>query len=78
MLSYLGGLLKDQVQDEDFRIAKQVAKQEAKLAQEEFFKEMKYKKEIGEINQYRYETVRRIIKLRLIIKILSQVNHFFR
>jgi hypothetical protein len=57
MLAYLGSLLKQQVADEDFRIAKAVAQNEAKLAQEEYYKELKYRKEINEIEQYRLETV---------------------
>ena len=57
MMSYLGTLLKQQVADEDFRIAKAVAKNEAKLAQEEYEKYMRAQKELKEINDYRLHTV---------------------
>jgi hypothetical protein len=57
MLAYLGSLLKTQVADEDFRIAKAVSQNEAKLAQEEYFKEMKFRNDCNEINQYRIDTV---------------------
>jgi hypothetical protein len=57
MLAYLGSLLKEQVADEDFRIAKAVAQNEAKLAQQEYYNELKYKNEINEINHYRLQTV---------------------
>ena len=56
-MSYLGTLLKQQVADEDFRIAKAVAKNEAKLAQEEYEKYMRAQKELKEINDYRLHTV---------------------
>lgn len=59
MMAYLGSLLKTQVADEDFRIAKAVSQNEAKLAQEEYFKEMKSRKEQNETNQYRLETIKR-------------------
>jgi hypothetical protein len=57
MLSYLGSLLKQQTEDEEFRIANEVAKNEAKLFQEEQFKDMKFKREMAEINKHRIETV---------------------
>ena len=57
MLAYLGSLLKEQSADEDLRIAKTVSKQEAKLLQEEYFKEMKYRKDLMEIKQHREEMV---------------------
>ena len=57
MMSYLGSLLTQQVADEDFRIAKAVAKNEAKLAQEEYEKYMRATKELKEINDYRLQTV---------------------
>lgn len=56
-MANLGAMLKTQVEDEEFRIAKAVAKNEAKLAQEELFKEMKYRKELGEIHKHRIDTV---------------------
>lgn len=59
MMSYLGSLLKQQVADEDFRIAKAVAKNEAKMAQEEYEKFMRAQKELKEINDYRLETIKR-------------------
>lgn len=59
MMSYLGTLLKQQVADEDFRIAKAVAKNEAKMAQEEYEKFMRAQKELKEINDYRLETMKR-------------------
>ena len=60
ILSYLGSLLKQQVEDEEFRIAKAVEKQDAKRAQEERDKELKFTKEMEEINQHRVNTVRKI------------------
>lgn len=57
IMANLGAMLKTQVEDEEFRIAKTVAKNQAKLAQEEFFKEMKLRKELAEIHQHRLETV---------------------
>ena len=59
MMSYLGSLLKQQVADEDFRIAKAVAKNEAKMAQEQYEKFMRAQKELKEINDYRLETIKR-------------------
>jgi hypothetical protein len=63
-MSYLGSLFKQQVADEDFRIAKAVQKSEAKLAQEEYFKEMKNRRERAEINQYRLDTVSSSLKIK--------------
>jgi hypothetical protein len=57
MMSYLGSLLKQQVEDEDFRIAKAVEKQENKRAKEEREKELKFKREIDEIAKHRIDTV---------------------
>lgn len=57
MVSYLGSLLKEQVQDEEFRIAKAAAKVEAKLFQEELMKNLKQQKDIDAMNAYRKETV---------------------
>jgi hypothetical protein len=57
MMAYLGSLLKQQVEDEDFRIAKAVQKQEAKRAQEEHDKELKFKKDLEEIHKHRVDTV---------------------
>ncbi|CAF0783083.1 unnamed protein product [Brachionus calyciflorus] len=59
IMANLGSMLKTQVEDEEFRIAKAVAKNEAKLAQEELFKEMKFRKELAEIHQHRIETIKR-------------------
>lgn len=56
-MANLGTMLKTQVEDEEFRIAKTVAKNEAKLAQEELFKEMKLRKELAEIHKHRLDTV---------------------
>jgi hypothetical protein len=50
--------MKEEVADEEFRIAKAVARQEAKLAAEEQFKEDKFRREIGEIHNHRIDTVR--------------------
>lgn len=57
IMANLGSLLKTQVEDEEFRIAKAIAKNEAKLAQEQMFKEMKFRKELAEIHQHRMDTV---------------------
>lgn len=59
MMSYLGSLLKTQVENEDFRIAKAVEKQEAKREKEERDKEAKFRREMGEINQHRVDTIKR-------------------
>ena len=56
-MSYLGSLLQQQVQDEDSRIAKEVAQNEAKLLQEEQLKEKKFRQTVAEINQHRIHTV---------------------
>ena len=58
MLSYIGSLMKEEVADEEFRIAKAVARQEARLAAEEQFKEDKFRREIGEIHKHRIDTVK--------------------
>ena len=50
--------MKEEVADEEFRIAKAVARQEAKLAAEEQFKEDKFRREIGEIHKHRIDTVK--------------------
>lgn len=57
MQAYLGTLLKQQVEDEDFRIAKEVAKNEAKLLKEEQFKDAKFRREMAEIHKHRIDTV---------------------
>lgn len=57
MLAYLGSLLKQQAEDEDFRIAKEVAKREARVQEEEQLKEKKFRQAMAEINQHRLETV---------------------
>lgn len=61
MLAYLGSLLKQQAEDEDFRIAKEVAKNEAKLLEQEQVKEKKLKEAIEQINKHRLDTVSSII-----------------
>lgn len=53
----MGSLLQQQVQDEDSRIAKEVAQNEAKLLREEQFKEKKFRQTVAEINQHRIHTV---------------------
>lgn len=57
MLAYLGSLLKQQVEDEDFRIAKEVAKNEARTLEEERLKEQKFKEAMDSINKHRIDTV---------------------
>lgn len=57
MMAYLGAMLKQQVEDEDFRIAKEVAKNEARVLREEQLKDMKFKQDMDEINKHRIETV---------------------
>lgn len=57
MVSYLGSLMKDQVTDEEFRIAKAAAKREAKLFQDELFKNLKQQKDIESIAIFRKDTV---------------------
>ena len=57
MISYLGSLMQEQVADEEFRIAKAAAKKEAKLFQEELFKNLKKQKDIEAMNEFRKETV---------------------
>ena len=57
MISYLGSLMKEQATDEEFRIAKAAAKREAKLFQEELFKNLKQQKDIQSMNEFRKETV---------------------
>lgn len=64
MMASLGSLLNQKVDDEDFRIGKAVAKNEAKLAQEEKFKEMKFRREMAEIYQHRMETVNKVFLTR--------------
>ena len=59
MMAYLGSLLKMQVEDEEFRIAKAVEKQEAKRAKEENDKEAKFRNELEEINKHRIDTIQR-------------------
>lgn len=49
--------MKDQVTDEEFRIAKAAAKREAKLFQEELFKNLKQQKDIESIAIFRKDTV---------------------
>lgn len=57
MIAYLGSLLKQQEADEDTRIAKAVAKREAKIAQEEREKmEKAYKMQVS-IAKHREDTV---------------------
>ena len=58
MIAYLGSLLKEQEADEDTRIAKALAKREAKLAQEEREKYEKALKMNAEIHKHRIETVK--------------------
>lgn len=77
MLAYLGSLLKEQVADEDFRIAKAVAQNEAKLAHEEYYKELKYRKEISEIDQYRLEIVSFLIQFQKFFTKLKRNNSFY-
>ena len=59
MISYLGTMLKEKDTDEDFRIAKAMAKTEAKQYKEEIFKNLKYEKDMHEINLYRKEAIKR-------------------
>ena len=59
MISYLGTILKEKDTDEDFRIAKAMAKTEAKQYKEEIFKNLKYEKDMHEINLYRKEAMKR-------------------
>ena len=49
--------MKDQVTDEEFRIAKAAAKREAKLFQDELFKNLKQQKDIESIAIFRKDTV---------------------
>ena len=49
--------MKEQATDEEFRIAKAAAKREAKLFQEELFKNLKQQKDIQSMNEFRKETV---------------------
>ncbi len=59
MLSKIGLQLKEKDSDEDFRIAKALAKREAKEYNEEILKNLKYERDQHEINLYRKETMER-------------------
>ena len=57
MMALLGAMMKTEVAEEDFRIAKAKARAEARLLAEENFKEEKYKREMNEIHKHRMEIV---------------------
>jgi hypothetical protein len=59
MLAKIGMQLKEKDTDEDFRIAKALAKREAKEYNEEIVKNLKYERDQHEINLYRKETIER-------------------
>lgn len=59
MIAKIGLQLKDKDTDEDFRIAKALAKREAKEYNEELVKNLKNEKEMHEIHLYRKETMQR-------------------
>lgn len=59
MMALLGAMMKTEVAEEDFRIAKAKAKAEARLLAEENFKEEKFKREMNEIHKHRMEIIKR-------------------
>lgn len=59
MISKIGLQLKDKDNDEDFRIAKALARKEAKEYNEEVRKNLKYEQDMHQIHLYRKETMQR-------------------
>lgn len=59
MIAKIGMSLRDKDTDEDFRIAKAVARKEAKDYNEELVKNLKYQRDMHQIHQYRKETIER-------------------
>ena len=59
MMAYIGSMMKQQVSDEDFRIAKALAKLQAKQLQEEHYKEQKVRQELTDIHRHRQQTIKR-------------------
>jgi hypothetical protein len=57
MMSLLGAMMKSEIAEEDFRIAKAKAKAEARTLAEEKFKEDKFNREMKEIHEHRNEIV---------------------
>jgi outer membrane protein assembly factor BamD (BamD/ComL family) len=57
MMSYLGNLLKHEIEDQDLQIARQIEKNEEKQARDDYDKMVKRQNEIMEIDKYRRETV---------------------
>ena len=56
-MALLGAMMKSEVAEEDFRIAKAKAKTEARVLAEEKFKEDKFNREMKEIHEHRSEIV---------------------
>ena len=56
-MALLGAMMKSEVAEEDFRIAKAKAKAEARVLAEEKFKEEKFNREMKEIHEHRSEIV---------------------
>lgn len=59
MMALLGAMMKSEVAEEDFRIAKAKAKTEARVLAEEKFKEDKFNREMKEIREHRSEIMKR-------------------
>lgn len=59
MISKIGLQLKEKDNDEDFRIAKALAKKEAKEYNDEIMKNLKYERDMHAINLHRKETMQR-------------------